>query len=375
MLARHRRLVGTAASLFLLVGALAAPATTSANSIVHQTDLTGAAEVPGPGDPDATGFAEISADPANGSICWTIIVEGMDQATAAHVHVGAEGVAGGVVVALGTPDVDGFTQDCSSGHDSAVLQAIVDDPTGHYVNVHNDAFPDGAVRGQLSEAIELSDVTVAVFACPEGIDSPDDIDLEGFYDTCAPVGRFGDFDGLPDGYAWSNGPIEMDLEVELEEPDGFVQGLADSVSSGGSGTCNPTTLTCVATSGYLWERVLAGDTTVTQIGEPDGYDFGWAVLASTSTNGIAPTLVDVSGSSVTFDTTGIDQGAYVALVNVVAAAEPPPPTGTQAPVVTPPPTSTIDDASSAGSIGPAFAAVALFGLVAVALGYRRRLTR
>jgi hypothetical protein len=32
------------------------------------------------------------------------------------------------------------------------LAAILANPNGFYVNVHNAEFPDGAIRGQLSEA-------------------------------------------------------------------------------------------------------------------------------------------------------------------------------------------------------------------------------
>ena len=38
---------------------------------------------------------------------------------------------------------------CASA-DDAVTSAILANPAGYYVNIHNADFPDGAVRGQLS---------------------------------------------------------------------------------------------------------------------------------------------------------------------------------------------------------------------------------
>lgn len=111
--------------------------------------LTGAAEIPGPGDPDGAGTAQVWVNPGQGEVCFVLSVSNIAPATAAHIHVGAAGVAGPVVRGL-TPPTSGFSSGCVSV-DRDLAQAIIHNPSDYYVNVHNAAFPMGAVRGQLSK--------------------------------------------------------------------------------------------------------------------------------------------------------------------------------------------------------------------------------
>src|SRR6185369_5541036 len=62
--------------------------------------MTGIQEVPGPGDPDGNGTVEINVDPRQAQLCWNLYARQIDPATMAHIHRGAEGVAGPVVLAL-----------------------------------------------------------------------------------------------------------------------------------------------------------------------------------------------------------------------------------------------------------------------------------
>jgi CHRD domain len=111
--------------------------------------LTGAAEVPGPGDPDGAGTALLRLRIGQGQICHTLSVSNITlPAAAAHIHLGAAGVAGPVVVTLVTPDADGNVQGCVAV-DRALVKQILMNPAGYYVNVHTSDFPAGAVRGQL----------------------------------------------------------------------------------------------------------------------------------------------------------------------------------------------------------------------------------
>ena len=111
--------------------------------------LTGAAEVPGPGDPDGSGTVQVTFNPDKGEVCYDMTVEKIDEATAAHIHEGAVGKDGPVKVALDAPKT-GSAKGCKTA-DATLIKTIMANPTDYYVNVHNAAFPKGAVRGQLSK--------------------------------------------------------------------------------------------------------------------------------------------------------------------------------------------------------------------------------
>jgi hypothetical protein len=112
-----------------------------------QASLTGAAEAPGPGDPDGSGSAEITVVDAVDNVCYDIDVRAIAPATMAHIHRGAPGVAGPVVVTLGAPS-DGHSEGCVNTP-GALADEIKANPGAFYVNVHNAAYPAGAIRGQL----------------------------------------------------------------------------------------------------------------------------------------------------------------------------------------------------------------------------------
>jgi CHRD domain len=112
--------------------------------------LTGAAEAPTPGDPDGKGTATVRLNPGQGQICYELKVSAIDAANAAHIHVGAAGKAGDVVVPLEAPNAEGTSKGCATV-DQAVVKQIMDKPSDYYVNVHNAKYPNGALRGQLAK--------------------------------------------------------------------------------------------------------------------------------------------------------------------------------------------------------------------------------
>jgi hypothetical protein len=138
----RRITISLVASVGLLL-AFGVPASGEVGGRPFTVDLTGAAEVPGPGDPDGSATASLTINPGLGQVCWTIEVAGVEPIFAAHIHVGAPTVAGPVVVPLNP-----YTGGCADVSRDLAL-AIIRDPGSYYVNVHNQPFPGGALRGQL----------------------------------------------------------------------------------------------------------------------------------------------------------------------------------------------------------------------------------
>lgn len=110
--------------------------------------LTGAQEVPGPGDPDGSGTAEITVVDATDNVCFDLNVRNIGTATAAHIHRGMTGEDGPPVITLEAP-ADGGAEGCVSAP-GALADEINANPVAFYVNVHNEEFPNGAIRGQLA---------------------------------------------------------------------------------------------------------------------------------------------------------------------------------------------------------------------------------
>jgi CHRD domain len=127
--------------LFAAGAAFAAPQTLTAN-------LSSANEVGGSGNA-LTGSATVTVDASSGQVCAKV-TSNVTGAVAMHIHKGASGVNGPVVVPLDVKAINGASI-CATAT-SALATAIAADPAGYYVNIHTPAKPAGALRGQLAAA-------------------------------------------------------------------------------------------------------------------------------------------------------------------------------------------------------------------------------
>jgi hypothetical protein len=107
---------------------------------------TGAKEVP-PNPSSGTGSGTLVLN-ANGTVTYDIDFSGMTGAfTVAHIHDGAAGVSGGVVVGLnqtGPTKLSGTTAALTAIQRAKFRANLL------YVNIHSGSFPAGEIRGQIT---------------------------------------------------------------------------------------------------------------------------------------------------------------------------------------------------------------------------------
>jgi len=113
-----------------------------------QSTLSGAEETAG-GAPGGSGTFTGSLDAGSGDLCYELKVAGIGEPTAAHIHAGAVGADGAPVATI---EVTGDDGELCLAIPVDAAKLIAADPSAHYVNVHTEAFPNGAVRGQLDKA-------------------------------------------------------------------------------------------------------------------------------------------------------------------------------------------------------------------------------
>lgn len=112
-------------------------------------ELVGNTVVPGPGDPDGSGALMLSVNTGQREFCYVLHTENIDTVTAVHLHEGVAGVSGENVFTLLLP-WGGYSTDCVDGLNRTFVRQVRHQPDAFYIVVHTEAYPDGAIRGQLA---------------------------------------------------------------------------------------------------------------------------------------------------------------------------------------------------------------------------------
>ena len=145
------RKVVTAAAVVLLASIfLAAPAQSDEHNgpLRLGAHLTGEREVPGPGDPDGLGRAQMKVNLADNLFCYHVDVRFISQVVGGHIHIGHADESGPIVIDLNMP-ANG-QKGCVPA-DPDLLRHIIQHPQQYYLNIHTTEYPAGAIRDQLSQ--------------------------------------------------------------------------------------------------------------------------------------------------------------------------------------------------------------------------------
>lgn len=91
--------------------------------------------------------ATLAITAARDQVCWKITrLAGVPAPKFAYIHRGGPGTSGPVVIPLGT----GYRPTgCVTDVAPALLAGIEARPAGYYLAIHDQAHPQGAIRGQL----------------------------------------------------------------------------------------------------------------------------------------------------------------------------------------------------------------------------------
>jgi hypothetical protein len=151
-------------AILIAAGAAMATAIASAQPVAEggrkfSTPMSGAEECDstgtcGVGDPDGTGTGRITVNVGQDRVCWEFTVANIDPPTRGHIHKAPAGSNGPIVVdffnaAAGA--VGPLTGCTTAPVGRPLLRDILQNPTAYYLNLHNPAFPAGAIRGQLEK--------------------------------------------------------------------------------------------------------------------------------------------------------------------------------------------------------------------------------
>ena len=104
------------------------------------------------GDSDGTGTAHVTVNVGQQRVCWSMTANNIAAPTRSHIHKGPATGAGGIVVSFFETAATANLESCTTAElDRELLTDIIQNPQDYYVNIHNAAFPAGAIRGQLSK--------------------------------------------------------------------------------------------------------------------------------------------------------------------------------------------------------------------------------
>lgn len=139
-----------ASSAAVLAGS--APASAQQDGAQFTVALSGQENVTA-GDADGQGSARLDLDSQQGTACYEITWKKLDgSVTAFHLHAARRGSNGPHWIDFfngrSSDGKEGKASDCVRSTREKI-EAVINDPSAYYLQLHSTAFEGGAVRGQL----------------------------------------------------------------------------------------------------------------------------------------------------------------------------------------------------------------------------------
>jgi hypothetical protein len=227
---RENRGIGSIMTGLLLVVCCSAAATAAAQTPWFAAHLAGDREVDSPGDADGWGLGVVGV--GAGTVTYYVWVTDISQPSMAHIHAAPAGQGGTVVVDFAATFTEvGPNTYVATGTVAAepgTTGALLDNPAGFYVNVHNADHPAGAVRGQVLGDGPSRRALAGTLRGFREVDNPGDPDGEGFgavvFDdhTAHYFVAVNNIDNpaashIHAGTAAQNGPIAIDFEAAFTD--------------------------------------------------------------------------------------------------------------------------------------------------------------
>ncbi|MEC9262827.1 MAG: CHRD domain-containing protein, partial [Pseudomonadota bacterium] len=189
--------------------------------------LSGKQEVPVV-DTAAYGSGYALVDTSSYALELTVVTEGVDDATAAHIHTGRVGMNGDVLVALeqSADDMGKWVTPDDLAIDAATFEVLASG--GHYVNVHTPANGSGELRGQiltsnfalatfgLSGEQQVPVASTSAMGNGYALVNTSTFDLELVIDTTGVDNATGAH--IPTGNIGTNGDVLVALEQSTSDP-------------------------------------------------------------------------------------------------------------------------------------------------------------
>jgi hypothetical protein len=139
-------MIAVALGLSAVGGTLAAKKRT----VKATAKMSGAKEVPS-ADPDGTGTADFKLKKKKKQVCFDIDFQNIQDPFVAHIHPGKAGVNGEPLITLFEDTALPSPQEGCVDAAKSDIKDIIEKPKSFYINIHNDEFPAGAIRGQLKK--------------------------------------------------------------------------------------------------------------------------------------------------------------------------------------------------------------------------------